>query len=240
MQMDFGKAFGFVFEDEEWIKKILVGALISLVPVVGQFVVFGWGLAVLRNVQEGRSRPLPDWGEFGEFLAAGAKYWVVTMVYAIPILILICPVTITSVVPALGGGSEDLTPILGGVAAILGIGLVCLMAAYGVLMALLMPALQIRFAETGEIGPCLRFGEVFGYMRRNIGPIFVAVLVATVAGGALVSLVGGVTLGLLALPASVWATAFSSHLYGQIARDSSGDEPGEDFPVLNDEVEDSE
>ena len=28
--MDFGKAFSFVFEDEDWIKKIGVGGLISL------------------------------------------------------------------------------------------------------------------------------------------------------------------------------------------------------------------
>jgi len=41
--MDFGKAFSFVFEDEDWIKKIGVGGLISLIPVIGVFLVLGWG-----------------------------------------------------------------------------------------------------------------------------------------------------------------------------------------------------
>jgi hypothetical protein len=38
------------------------------------------------------------------------------------------------------------------------------------------------------------------------------------AGVVLMSVVGGLTLGLLVLPISVWLTAFSGHLYGQIGR----------------------
>ena len=48
--MDFGKAFTYVFEDEEWIKKILIGALLSLIPFVGWWFVGGWGLEITKNV----------------------------------------------------------------------------------------------------------------------------------------------------------------------------------------------
>ena len=222
--MDFGRAFGFVFEDEEWVKKILLGALISLIPIVGQFVLIGYGLAVLRNVKEGNPRPLPDWGEFGAYLAAGVKYWVITLVYAIPIFIILCPITLISLIPALSQGNEDWLAILSGITGILGVGLICLVSAYGILLALLTPVLQIRFAETGDIGACLRFKDVFAYLRQNLGSIFIALLVSALAAGVIVSILGAVTLGILALPASVWATAFSSHLYGQIARSAAGPE----------------
>ena len=38
------------------------------------------------------------------------------------------------------------------------------------------------------------------------------------AGMVLVSVLGGLSLGLLILPISVWLSVFSSHLYGQIGQ----------------------
>ena len=39
--MDIGKAFGFVFEDEQWVSKILLGAAIMLIPIFGLFALIG-------------------------------------------------------------------------------------------------------------------------------------------------------------------------------------------------------
>ena len=48
--MDIGKAFGFVFEDEEWVSKVLIGGLIFLIPLIGQFAVIGYSFKVAQNV----------------------------------------------------------------------------------------------------------------------------------------------------------------------------------------------
>ena len=69
--MDIGKAFGFVFEDEEWIKKLLLGALITLIPVFGQFTLMGYIVAVIRNVLAGSYRPLPEWENLGTYFKDG-------------------------------------------------------------------------------------------------------------------------------------------------------------------------
>lgn len=226
--MDYGKAFGFVFADEEWIKKILLGAVISLIPIVGQFVVLGYGITILRNVRDGNSHPLPEWGDFGDYLALGAQYWVVTLVYAIPILVIACPFMLVPLVPLLSGGNEDVMAVMGGIVGVFAVGLLCLAGAYGIFLLLLTPAIQIRFAKTGEIGASLRIGQVVDYLRDRFGEILVAQLVGTIAGGIIVSVLAGVTFGLLALPASVWITAFTSHIYGQIARAASASEPAAD------------
>ncbi len=42
--MDFAKPFTFVFEDQNWLSKIALVAVISLIPVVGVLVLLGWGL----------------------------------------------------------------------------------------------------------------------------------------------------------------------------------------------------
>ena len=51
--MNLGLAFSYVFKDKEWFKKILMPALCMLIPVVGQFVVIGWGLKITKRVIDG-------------------------------------------------------------------------------------------------------------------------------------------------------------------------------------------
>ena len=214
--MDFGKAFGFVFEDEEWVTKVLLGALISLIPIFGQFAVIGYAIAVVRNVMAGESRPLPAWENLGQYFGDGLMLWVATLIYALPLLILICPVALVWILPALAGEQEELVGVLAGVSGLVAAGLGCLAMLYGILLWLLRPVLRIRYAETGEIGACLRFGEVFRYLFDNLGNILVSQFLVWLAGLVLVSVVGGLSLGLLVLPISFWLAVFSGHLYGQI------------------------
>jgi len=216
--MDIGKAIGFMFEDEEWIGKLLLGAVIMLIPVFGQFALMGYSIAIIRNVKADRPRPLPAWSGLGEYFVDGLKVWAVTLIYAIPIFVLICPITLVGVLPALGADNEDLVAMLAGISGIVSVGLSCLIVLYGILLSLLKPVLQMCYAETGEIGLCLRFGEMFRLLFANIGNIVVAQLVRWAAGMIVMSIAGALTFGLLVLPASVWLTTLSSHMYGQIGR----------------------
>jgi hypothetical protein len=216
--MDIGKALSFVFEDEEWFSKILLGAVITLIPIFGQFALFGYGIAIIRNVRANDPRPLPTWNNLGDLFVDGLKFWVATLVYAIPFIVFLCPIMLVWVLPALGAENEDLAAILAGVSGIVSLALGCLAALYGILLSLLTPVVQIRYAETGEIGPCLAVGEVFRLLSDNLGSVLVAVVLGWVAGTLVMSIAGTVTLGLLVFPGSVWLKALSSHLYGQISR----------------------
>ena len=50
--MDFGKAFTFAFDDKEWVTKLLIGGILSLIPIVN-LVVVGYTLKTLKNVADG-------------------------------------------------------------------------------------------------------------------------------------------------------------------------------------------
>jgi hypothetical protein len=216
--MDIGKAFSFVFEDEEWFTKILLGALITLIPIFGQFALFGYGIAIIRNVKAGVPRPLPEWSNLGDLFIDGFKFWVATLIYAIPFIIFLCPIMLVWVLPALGAENEDLAAMLAGISGIVSVALGCLAALYGIVLSLLTPVVQIRYAETGEIAPCLAVGEVFRLLFDNLGSVLVTVVLGWVAGTVVMSVAGTLTLGLLVLPGSVWLKALSSHMYGQISR----------------------
>jgi len=232
--MDIGKAFGFVFEDEDWVSKLLLGSVILLIPIFGTFALLGYTIALIRNVKAGEPRPLPAWQDMGSYFMDGLMFWVATLLYALPLLILVCPITVIGVMPAFAGDNEDLMTILAGASGILTLGLGCVAMIYGILLALLTPVLQIRYAETGEIGACLRFGEVFRFLFANIGSVIISQvlmwLAGVVVGGVLSAVIGvlsmipicgwilGSALGLLMFPVGVWLMLFSAHLYGQIAQ----------------------
>jgi hypothetical protein len=214
--MDIGKAFSFVFEDEDWVIKILLGAVILLVPIFGQLALIGYGIAIIRNVKAGESRPLPTWDNWGNYFMDGLMFWVVEMVYAIPIFILICPIIAVGLLPVLSGESEELAIALSSISGIAILGISCLIILYSILLALLRPALRIHYAETGEIGACLRLGDIFRLLFDNLGNIILIQILVWAVSMIVLSVVGTLTLGLLVLPVSFWIAALSSHLYGQI------------------------
>ena len=239
--MDIGKALGFVFEDEEWPTKLLLAAAVSVVPFFGGVTLTGYTLTVLRNVRAGESRPLPGWEALGQYFTDGFSYWIATLVYSIPFLILACPIAAVWILPAVGGENRDLAGALAAVAGIATAGLGCLLLIYAVLLWLLTAALQIQYAERGSLASCLQFGEVFRLLFDNIGAILLAqalVLAAySVVTGVLGSVIGTMTLipicgwivaavlGLVMVPVLAWLMLVASHLYGQIARTRAANTP---------------
>jgi hypothetical protein len=190
--MDFKQAFTFVFKDEDWIKKVLLGILLSFVPIFGQFALVGYMLAIIRNVKNGEPRPLPDWSEVVQYFVGG--------------------------LPLLAGDNPKMMETLGGITGILALVLSLPAVLYGLFLTLLSPVLLIRLAETEEISACLRFKEIVRFAFANIGPIIIALLLVFAAGAIVVPIAAGLTLGLLGLLAPVWINASLGHLCGQIAR----------------------
>jgi len=232
--MDIGKTFGFVFEDKDWVSKLLIGSVILAIPIFGIFALMGYAIALIRSVKANASRPLPDWQNLGGYFVDGLMFWIATLLYTLPLWILMCPIGAVWVLPMFAAEQEELMAILAGISGIVSMGLGCLVVLYGILLMLLTPVLQIRYAESGEIGGCLRFGEVFRFLLANIGPIIISqvllFVIATIVMTALSTVIGalnfipicgqilGLVLSFLMLPATVWLMLLSAHMYGQIAR----------------------
>ncbi len=209
--MDIGKSFSYIFEDDSWVNRVLVGGVVSLIPIVN-LATIGYSLRTIKNVAAGEARPLPAWDEFGDYLAKGIVAAVAMLVYALPILLL---VAVTTLVSALGanGGERD---ALSGIVALCVTGVSCLMGLYGLFLGLWLPAATVRYAQTETFGSFFRFGEIWGFMSRRLGGYIVALLVAWVASlaasliGSALCLVGVAFTGFVAL--LVYA-----HLMGQLA-----------------------
>ena len=64
-RMDINKSFSFAFEDNQWVSKFSMGALITLIPILN-FAWTGYMVQLMRNVMNNVTEPLPTWDDLGK------------------------------------------------------------------------------------------------------------------------------------------------------------------------------
>jgi hypothetical protein len=207
--MDFAKAFSFVFDDQDWITKILIGGLIFLIPVIGSLIVLGYSLAVTRNVIRRQEPTLPEWSDFGQMLIDGLFGLIIGLVYSLPIIIIVCVAMIPGM--AVGVVSEDAGGALAGLGS-------CCAAVFSVVYGLAMvwffiPVAMARYADTGDMMSALRFREIWDISRANYMVFLMALLIYFAAG--LVASAGSIACIVGALFTSFYSYCVIGHAYGQ-------------------------
>ena len=205
--MNFGLAFSFVFQDSEWFKKIILISLISLIPIVGQLVAFGFMLEIQKRVINNDPVPLPEL-DFGGFLGKGFQAFIVAFVYSIPLIILVLP---TQVIPFLADtmDAELVATLTVAVSCICG-GLAFI---YGLLMAFLLPAAFGKLVTEGSMSAAFKIGEVFGLVRKAPVAFLIALLGSFVAG--IVAPLGSIACGIGVLLTTTYSYCIMGHFYGQ-------------------------
>lgn len=207
--MDFGKAFTYPFQDPDWAKKILIPALVLLIPIVGQITVLGWALDVTRRVLRRDPSPLPEF-DFGKNLSDGFKGFVIGLVYAIPIFIFIIPPIIVSATAGSDGGNME---SLGPVAIIVMVCCYGLMILYSLVLNIVLPAAMANFVAKENLSAGLRFSEVFGLVRAAPGPYLLVLLGIILAG--MIAGLGSIVCAIGVVATTAYAYAVQGHLYGQ-------------------------
>jgi hypothetical protein len=216
--MDIGKAFGYVFEDQEWITKVLIGGAILLIPVIGQFVVIGYMLRVAQNIAQGNPRPLPawDWNDFGDHLTRGLYGFVVELVYFVPYIVIV--VLFSCVGTLMSAGSRN-----SGVGAVGSLFACLLIPVYliAVFACLCMAYAGLaRLVATNNLSEALKFREVFASVRSNARPWLMMALVSILAG--LVASLGLIACGVGILFTAFYAYMIMGHALGQIVAQQGG------------------
>jgi hypothetical protein len=210
--MDIGKAFSFVFEDERWVSKVLIGGLLIWIPIVN-FAALGYALKVAQNVAQGNPRPLPEWGEFGDHFMLGLYEFVIRLVYSLPIIIL--GLLYACVVLGIAGGSPGQrgNNAGGAYAGLLGLCFVPLIIVLSLAIVLVFYAALARFVATNSLGEALKFGEVIASVRRNVMPWVLLLVVGVLAG--FVGGLGAIVCGVGALFTLFYAQCVIGHALGQ-------------------------
>ena len=110
--MQYFGAYRFIFESPRWATHLLIGAVCQLVPIVGQLVLMGY----IYNVLETKHRyghdqfPPFDFNRLSVYLVRGLWPFIVSVVAALPLVLLIGPFILIAVLSGIATGQNDNPP----------------------------------------------------------------------------------------------------------------------------------
>jgi len=207
--MDIGKSFSYVFDDKDWLKKVAIGGLLNIVPIVN-LIPGGYAVRTLKNVSEGKDKPLPEWDDWGGDFMKGLMVTLASLIYAIPMFIL---GGLSAAVSAIGSASS--TSDAEAIAGVCAVGLSCLYALWGLVMGVILPAATVKYAKSGEFASFFRFSEIYRFISTNLGDYIIALLLSIVAF-LVASIAGSILCGIGLLFTMFWVTLVGAHLLGQV------------------------
>jgi uncharacterized membrane protein YjgN (DUF898 family) len=195
--MDIGRAFGFVFQDPNWIKKIVIGGILLIIPIFGWFVVSGYSIKVMRNIIAGSDLPLPEWEDFGALFMDGLSAFVIAFIWYIPFAI-----------------------VAGILNRIDGLVFQCLSAIIGVILAVILAAVIPPFAQSAKISDGLQFGVIINRVMANLGDYITIYILGFVL--AFIAVAGLIGLCIGVLFTSMYVALVEAHLATQAYKRSIG------------------
>jgi hypothetical protein len=213
--MDFARAFSFPFSDQDWPKKILIPALIALIPIIGTIYISGWMIEIVRRVLRGDLTPLPEEIDFGGYFMDGLKIFVIGLIYSIPLIIFYAPWIATII--AGSGGAEDSTV---GVLSLISTCCCGLGFLYLLFVGFLMPAVYGVYANDSTVGAGFRFNEIFSLIKAAPGA-YVMVVLGWIVVGLIVS-IASVVPYIGTIIAGTYGQAAISHLSAQAYQQARG------------------
>lgn len=218
--MDIGKAFTYVFDDENWLTKILLGGLFSLLSLIliGIPFVLGYMVEAVKNVMDGVPSPLPEWDNLGEKFVKGLMLALLLLIYQIPNVLLQCVPSGAAIALAQAADPETAENVMLVINSCQG----CFSIVWGLLVAAITPAVFIKYALTEDFMVGFRFGELFDVIKADVGSYIIAILLTWVAG-IVAFIVGLIGLCIGVFFTGFWSRLVQAHLYGQLYRSISAE-----------------
>ncbi len=161
-----GKAWGSLATTKNLFGKLLLLALVQLVPVLGPIVLFGCALGWAREAAWKMDTPLPD-HVFGRddpgFWGRGVKAFFATVLFQIVLGVVVCLVNYVPV------GLANLVDLSGDALAVVTLACAVLSLLLAVLLALAFNAGLVRLAVYDRFGAAFQFGVCIQMVFRRFG-----------------------------------------------------------------------
>lgn len=212
--MDLPYAITYIFEDRQWVGKLLpllVALLLSAIPIFGLLalaVALGAVIEIAGKVREGRPRPLPQWHDINDKFSSGGNLLLAIIAYHLPLILIgACTVPIT--------GAMD--PEIFGT--LLNLGLICcLLPAALIYTGFIWVMLAVGTAATIREGRSQYFhiSHLLDLLRLNRNLSLQWLLLAILAQFATIALALIPCLGWVAV--LLFALPVQAHLLGQYTR----------------------
>jgi hypothetical protein len=188
--MDIGRAFTYAYKDPKWPTKVLIFAVLGLIPFFGWCIELGYSLRIMKNVVDGNDVPLPEWENIGALFAQGLRAIFVALIWSIPAI------------------------IIGVIFSLADSGLLTLLSRlFFALTSVCIFAAVVPLAITGQLNDALQFQVVIRRVQSNLGDYIVLFVISLVVGAISSAGFFGACLSFLLTVLLVWLV--ESHLAAQ-------------------------
>jgi len=198
------EAFVWPFRDPEWPLKLLIIALITLIPIVGTLNGLGWMLATLDRLRAGEEKLAPA---NLSYLGRGLRLFVVELVYALVVVAIGLILYVPGVAIAANQGHGE------GNAGLIAVAILLNLAAFGLITigslayTFLLPAIVLA-TDRGGIGAGLNIREVLNRSRAN--PINTLIAGLMLIAASFIGGIGAIACGIGAFFTAAFALAMQS------------------------------
>jgi hypothetical protein len=212
-QFDFAGPFSYVFQDPEWLQKILIGGVFYLAgfQIIGWFFVFGYVARVVRNIIAGQERPLPAWENLSEFFNEGLRLFAVGLVYVAPMITL----AMMMIFPAIIADAMDNDALRAAGGLMTGC-ISLLFIPLTLAMIVFLPASLLFAAVEKRFNAAFDFKRIWAFIKENLGNYLLAVVVYLIA-----RFLGGFGFVLLCIGVvftGFWSLLITAHAFAQVYR----------------------
>jgi Protein of unknown function (DUF4013) len=192
------------FRDREWLAKLLIMALILLIPIVGSINGLGWMLASLDRLRAGEERLAPA---NLTYLGRGIRLFVVELIYAVGITIVALVIFIPAFALSLHQGQSSANVGLIASAVLLNLLGFSTVTVLSLALTFAMPAIVLA-TDRGGIGGGIQVGAVLRRSRMNLSHTLIAGLMLIAAS--FIGSLGMLVCGIGVLVTSVYALAMQA------------------------------
>lgn len=165
---------------EENRKHLYIGIAVSLlafiIPIAPYIILFGYGAQIAKQILNNESPRLIAWDDWEKLFKDGLKVFGARFVVGIPILIFVIPIIIVSFIfPFLleNASPSEVETILP-VYFLVIFGGVCFIIPISLVMAVIIPAAEMKVIETDDFSALFRFKEWWQVFRANLGGFIAA------------------------------------------------------------------
>lgn len=208
--LDFGRAITFFFQDPNWVSKIVMGSLFTILAmiVVGGPFLAGYAVRLLRRSAKGEAYPLPEWDDLGGMFMEGLYVVAAYMAHVLPAFVLM----FIFMVPLAAFSDSRGEP--SGAVALLVFPLVILVSLAVLAIMIYFPAALTRFAVEERFGAAFEIDKNWAFIRRNFSNYLLALVVFIVAN--FISQFGIILFCIGILPATFWGTCAGAYALGEV------------------------
>ena len=185
--MDYGSMVG---ESFEYAKEAVVGKwnkwlMLIIATILLGIPLMGYVMKVLRG-----EKPAPEVNDWGTLFIDGIKYLIVSLIYALPIIIVWVLVMGASAAALMSGNYSAMMAALGAMA--LG---VLVMFVLGVIIAVFEVIGIVRFARTGSIGEAFNISAILATINKIGWVNYIIALIVLI----IVAIIVGIIVGILTM-----------------------------------------